>query len=135
MIKNQKTLISRGRVRVVQTSTGGIYEIVNGIYKLRVNIEQPEKINSGLSTSSVIKRTYFDTDNIDFKEGEFLPGNIYIKYVTTPITDDPEEHLLWVNGKVKRTFERNPIYFFHYYVPDIQYQPLGEIDPPIPISG
>ena len=134
MIKLNRKLISRGMVRIVPNLIGTTYEISNNSYQLRINIEQPERIEHGLIIQKNIKRTYIYTDNLDYKVGDYLPGNIYTEYKLKPITDDPEEHLLWVNGKVKRTFEGTPIYIFNYYVNN-EYKALGEIDPPIPISG
>jgi hypothetical protein len=135
MVNNRRTLVSRAKVRIVPTLQGTIYEVSESSNQFKVNIEQPERIESKIGISSNIKRSYFYTDNLNFKIGQFLPGNIYTEYRTKPITDDPEEHLLWVNGKVKRTFERNPIYVIYYYVSDTEYTPMGEIDPPIPFSG
>lgn len=135
MANIKKTLISRGKVRIVPTLQGTVYEVSESSNKLKVNIEQIERIQSGLETAINTKKTYFYTDDVNFEIGQFLPGNIYTEYKTEPITDDPEEHLLWVNGKVKRTFERNPIYVINYYVSNVDYEPLGEIDPPIPFSG
>jgi len=122
-------------VRIVPTVQGTVYEVSNTSNQFKVNIEQPERIESGTGVSNNLKKSYFYTENVNLKVGQFLPGNIYTEYRTQPITDDPEEHLLWINGKVKRTFERNPIYVIYYYVSDAEYTPIGEIDPPIPFSG
>lgn len=135
MFIKQKTLVSRGKVRVVANAQGAVYEVSENNKNLKVNIEQIQRKQSPLNTIVNVKTAHFFTENTKYRVGQFLPGNIYFHYTTAPVTDDPEEYLLWVNGKVKRTFERNPIYCFTYYVPDEEYIPIGEIDPPIPLSG
>ena len=59
-----------------------------------------------------------------FQPGTVLDGQIVIREYTEPITDDPEEYLLWKNGKVVRTAEGKPVYRVATYTEDFSQQDL-----------
>jgi hypothetical protein len=57
-----------------------------------------------------------------FQPGTVLDGQIVIREYTEPVTDDPEEYLLWKDGKVVRTPDGKPIYRTSAYTEDFSQQ-------------
>lgn len=115
---------TRGMVHVIPNSHGGVYEVDDDmkitIRQIEVHFEQGQMIKN-------VKEIQWITDLTDLRTNSCLPGNIYQVFTTEQITDDPEEHLLWVSGKVVRTSEGKPVYSYCYYNPCSEYLMFGEL--------
>ncbi len=123
-----KKNIIRSSVYIGVNNAYGVYEVTDkpGVYI--VNLCQKESWYEKDKLYEIVKTVPWTTELCGLKRGFVMPGNILMALSTEQITEDPEEHLYYMeDGSIAHDIHGNAIYGYFYFNPQSPHQPVGEL--------
>jgi len=115
----------RGTVHIIPNDKGSTYEATDNADIMRINLcQETVWFNNGELCVQTRVVTH-DTNISIYKTGHVLPGNILVGYTLEPLTENPEEYMLYDERGIVCTQEGYPVYYFYYYAPMSRYQHRG----------